>query len=171
MTKKNAFTLVELLIVVAIISILASIAIPHYYDSVVRAKTARTIEDMTYVGRLLAQYHMDKGEYPPDNALDPYGALSPLTTPVAYVNTLPIDVYRSPEDPAHDQTFFYGLRDGDFDELTREAAQKHGINTFAFALASYGPDVSWSHDGDADTFPYDATNGTVSNGNIWIFGP
>lgn len=167
----RGFTLVELLVVVAIIALLASIAVPHYYGSIVRAKTARSIEDMKYVSNLLSEYHMDNGNYPEDDAANPFGALSVLTTPVPYAQNLPIDIYRAPEDPDHGKTFFYGLKDGDYGLLTSEAAAANRIPTFAFALASYGPDVSFSHDEVADTFPYDPTNGIVSTGNIWLFGP
>jgi len=169
--RRDGFTLVELLIVVAVISVLAAVAVPNYYESVVRAKSARTIEDLSHVNRLLVSYDMDTGGYPEDNAEDPFGPLSVLTTPVAYTQELPIDVCRVVDDPDYGRTFFYGRRDGDFAALTAESAASCGIPSYVFALAGYGPDASFSHGGAADTFPYDATNGTFSRGNIWKFGP
>lgn len=167
----KGFTLIELLVVVAIISLLASIAVPHYYESVVKAKTARTIEDMNYVSNLLSAYQVDMGNYPEDDATYPFRALNVLTTPVSFAHDLPIDVYRAPEDPHYGKTFFYGLHEGDFASLTAEAAQKHRIPSYVFALASYGPDHSFSRNAVPQTFAYDPTNGTISDGNIWLFGP
>jgi prepilin-type N-terminal cleavage/methylation domain-containing protein len=171
MKGTRGFTLIELLIVVAIISILASIAIPQYYEAVVRAKVARTLEDMGTVKRLLAAYNLDEDDYPLDDASNPSYALFVLTTPVAYAQSVPADIFRIESDSLYDGTFFYARDEGDYDSLLEQAAEDHQIPTYLYGISSYGPDTVFSHGGVPDTFPYDASNGTISWGNIWAFGP
>ena len=65
--KKTGFTLIELMIVVAIIGILASIAIPAYQDYTIRAQV---VEAMAITGELklsVRDYYKDRGRFPVDN--------------------------------------------------------------------------------------------------------
>nr|HPO10762.1 prepilin-type N-terminal cleavage/methylation domain-containing protein [bacterium] len=64
-TTLHAFTLIELLIVVAIIGILAAIAIPNFLSAQVRSKVARCKEDMFSLGTALE--NRDRG-YDPSGA-------------------------------------------------------------------------------------------------------
>lgn len=63
---EGGFTLLELLIVCAVIGIIANIAIPGLYQSVYRAKAAKIIEDYTMVRTMVHQYYADHGAYPAD---------------------------------------------------------------------------------------------------------
>jgi len=89
----TAFTLIELLIVVAIIAILAAIAVPNFLEAQTRAKISRVKSDLrTYVTGL-ETYHSDWNKYP--IWLDQYWhwhydaqkGLTPLSTPVSYLST------------------------------------------------------------------------------------
>lgn len=61
---KKAFTLIELLIVVAIIAILAAIAVPNFLEAQMRAKVARVQSDMRTYSTAIGTYQIDHSSYP-----------------------------------------------------------------------------------------------------------
>jgi general secretion pathway protein G len=63
-SRQRGFTLVELIIVMAIIAILISIAAPMYSVSVVRARESALIQDLTALRGAIDQYTMDKQRAP-----------------------------------------------------------------------------------------------------------
>ena len=83
----KAFTLIELLIVVAIIAILAAIAVPNFLEAQTRSKVSRTKADMHSVAVALESYAVDTNQYPPGYGfnLQPGGyGIFALSTPIAY---------------------------------------------------------------------------------------
>lgn len=106
---KRAFTLIELLIVVAIIAILAAIAVPNFLEAQTRTKVSRVQADMRAIATGMEAYAVDYNRYPiPANALgeeitDPVGdnTVSPfetktpilLTTPIAYLSSRQTDPF------------------------------------------------------------------------------
>lgn len=69
--KHKAFTLIELLIVVAIIAILAAIAVPNFLEAQVRSKISRVKSDMRTIGLAIEAYIVDNNSYPvPDRWTD-----------------------------------------------------------------------------------------------------
>jgi len=62
--KKSAFTLIELLIVVAIIGILAAIAVPNFMAARVRAKVARSVEEQRVYRSIQQMYMLDVADLP-----------------------------------------------------------------------------------------------------------
>ncbi|MGI8906494.1 MAG: prepilin-type N-terminal cleavage/methylation domain-containing protein [Candidatus Sumerlaeaceae bacterium] len=63
-SKSNAFTLIELLIVVAIIAILAAIAVPNFLEAQVRAKASRAKNDLRSIVTAAESYAVDNNKYP-----------------------------------------------------------------------------------------------------------
>ena len=66
MKRKKAFTLIELLIVVAIIAILAAIAVPNFLEAQTRSKASRAKADMRSAATALESYYVDHNVYPYD---------------------------------------------------------------------------------------------------------
>ena len=64
--KQGGFTLVELMVVIVIVGILASIAVPAYNDSVRKGRRADAKSTLTTVAARMEQYFMDNKTYTTD---------------------------------------------------------------------------------------------------------
>ncbi|VEJ21963.1 pilin [Neisseria animaloris] len=64
---QKGFTLIELMIVVAIIGILASIALPAYQDYTARAQVSEALTLADGQKTAVTEYYADKGELPENN--------------------------------------------------------------------------------------------------------
>ena len=71
MTQQNqkGFTLIELMIVVAIIGILAAVALPAYQDYTKRAHVSEGINLAAAAKGAVTEYYVSEGDWPTTNAL------------------------------------------------------------------------------------------------------
>ncbi len=194
--KRRAFTLIELLIVVAIIAILAAIAVPNFLEAQVRSKVTRVTADMRSLRTALETYCIDYGKYPMlRNRQDQknrggIGDCVDLTTPIAYIASVNLsDPFMRASGDSHwnywadTQTLAYVNI-----TLCRQESGLGPISGCPYMLFSWGPDfVVGPHEttgqptmyGDYANDPlstdryilrrYDPTNGTRSGGDIHMW--
>ena len=67
-TVQKGFTLIELMIVIAIIGILAAIAIPAYQDYTIRAQVSEGLSLADGVKTAIAEFYTNTGYFPASNA-------------------------------------------------------------------------------------------------------
>jgi general secretion pathway protein G len=82
MKRRRGFTFVELMVVITIIVILVSMAIPIYNRSIVRAKESVLANNLYTIRTVIDQYAYDKGKAPQ--------SLQDLVTE-GYLQKLPVD--------------------------------------------------------------------------------
>jgi general secretion pathway protein G len=61
----GGFSLMEMVIVLAIIGVLAAVVAPSVVSSLTRAREAALMQDLKIMRKLIDDYYADKGEYPP----------------------------------------------------------------------------------------------------------
>ncbi|EMT4631366.1 pilin [Neisseria gonorrhoeae] len=67
-TLQKGFTLIELMIVIAIVGILAAVALPAYQDYTARAQVSEAILLAEGQKSAVTEYYLNHGEWPKDNA-------------------------------------------------------------------------------------------------------
>ncbi len=88
MIKRNqqGFTLIELMIVVAIIGILAAIALPAYQDYTVRARVSEALVAAAPAKLAVAEYTSAYGSLPGNASISGYGQSSKYVASVSWSN-------------------------------------------------------------------------------------
>ncbi len=197
MKSQRAFTVIELLIVVAIIALLAAIAVPNFLEAQTRAKASAAFADMRTMAVAVECYRVDWNGYPLDGAILRTGQMiyptqnpsdvanahvfagPALSTPIAYLAAQPHDPFEMRADPAAFQLYFYANLDQASRWLTRNMGmvppliQQRMDVWGSWMMLSGGPDGDRMDVGsmigpEIVLGYYDPTNGTVSNGDILL---
>lgn len=64
MQRRAGFTLIEMLIVMAIVSLLLTIALPRYFGSLDKARDVALQENLKVLRMTIDKFYEDKGRYP-----------------------------------------------------------------------------------------------------------
>jgi prepilin-type N-terminal cleavage/methylation domain-containing protein len=181
---RRAFTLIELLIVVAIIAILAAIAVPNFLEAQMRSKVSRVHSDQRAIAIAAESYLTDYGKPAPGQLDVPGGsgwreklmmAITRLTTPIAYIANYPIDPFAgptpfNPADPNDNRRHYLYFAFSNTDAGAEKTCFGLG---YIYAIQSKGPARTnskfgglHSHLANKTGFVYDPTNGSRSDGTI-----
>jgi general secretion pathway protein G len=122
-STSRGFSIVELLIVCAVIGLIAAIAIPNLVNAIQRGRQARTMGDLRGLANAVAMYQQDYAKFPV------VGDLSPIGDAIDEVLTMYMGGYNAVD--GWNRAFLY---------------ESDGDN---YTLVSYGlngaPDTPWSH--------------------------
>jgi type II secretion system protein G len=182
--QRQAFTLIELLIVIAIILILIAIALPNFLEAQMRAKVTKCKGEIRSLGMALDQYYLDFKYYPSESEHNIFGrsrfeaGLLWLTTPIKYMSSIPFDPFGEQGNGGELTAYeMGGIEKG----VQVGMASKCARCLVTWALFTRGPDYQESdvysaqphaamYDNDRSVDSYSPTNGTKSLGDIFQFG-
>jgi general secretion pathway protein G len=89
---RSGFTIIELLIAIAVVAALAAIAVPSYRDYRYKALVAQATSDVRDLDVLIQRYYADNTQFPDSLAdIGKAGMLDPWKNPYQYLRLSPLD--------------------------------------------------------------------------------
>lgn len=106
--SKQAFTLIELIVVISILAILAGALVPRVTNHMAETRDARRLSDIKGVQSAVEQFCIDKQRYPASKPNTSYGGWD-VSNDGDFIPELVQYGYlpEAPRDPTNDSTFFY----------------------------------------------------------------
>lgn len=143
----RGFTLVELLVVMSIIGVLASLGVGSYMNAQLRGRDAQRKSDLKQISNALEIYYSDHGTYPNANLIVAGSVFTDGKT--VYFKEIPDDpspslnyVYRVVDSPTNKKyqlfTYLENTKDQDLITTTRSC----GAKTCNFAITSANTNAS-----------------------------
>ena len=184
--KQKSFTLIELLIVVAIIGILAAIAVPNFLNAQIRAKIARMEGDIKALSTAMEAYRLDNNDYPNSSTAGVSQSLTrmeELLEPVAYMTSIPVDPFNLHGIPNHlsaKEYIYHNDTASEWPKNVFEDLRRHHYGPDKrypkWIIIGHGPDKTTQDFDQGGSIPwgavaYAASNGLVSRGDVFRFGP
>lgn len=123
---KKGYTLLELMIVVAIVGILVTLAIPNFQQSAIKARETALKQNLFTMRSVLDQYYADRGDYP--------DSLESLVE-AKYLRAIPVDpftkssttwteIYEEQEDGDDSSAGVYDIKSGSEDVAVNGTSYK-----------------------------------------------
>lgn len=142
--RSPGFTLIEILVVVAILGIIVAIAVINYLNAIGRARQRRSMSDMRGIATALEAYAADLDRYPPSGAYTlPTGlALPTMSLETARPYLQPTYMKAVPMQDGWNSWFLYGTTTSRSDYALLTAAQ----GGEGQAAPVYGPTTEFKDD-------------------------
>lgn len=99
----KGFTLLEMMVIIIILGLLASLTIPSVMSSKSRADQQKALSDIAAIGNALDMYKLDNGHYPTEDQGISSLVIKPIELPIpriypknGYIRRLPNDPWGNP---------------------------------------------------------------------------